>query len=136
MIENNKNLISNTREVFICLLRAFNCAHDLILENEGMLTTLTVAVVLPLKQKLERKFRTETGEEQRSYETQYVCCVCNVGDTLAYVYSQKYGVRELTKGRCMAFLYVVTKNYPGKSYYSFSKLLRLSLTTTLKVNAN
>lgn len=64
-----------------------------------MLTTLTVAVVLPLKQKLERKYRTETGEEKRSSDTQYVCCVCNVGDTLAYVYSQKYGVRELTKGK-------------------------------------
>lgn len=50
-----------------------------------MLTTLTVAVVLPLKPTRDR------GES-------YVCCVCNVGDTLAYVYSQKYGVRELTKG--------------------------------------
>lgn len=28
------NLIANTREVFVCLLRAFNCAHDLILENQ------------------------------------------------------------------------------------------------------
>lgn len=64
-----------------------------------MLTTLTVAVVLPLKQKVERKYRTETGDEKRSAETQYVCCVCNVGDTLAYIYSQKYGVRELTKGK-------------------------------------
>lgn len=99
-VDSSPNLITNTREVFICLLRAFNCAHDLILENEGMLTTLTVAVVLPLKQKLEKKYRTETGGEHRSTETQYVCCVCNVGDTLAYVYSQKYGVRELTKGKC------------------------------------
>ncbi|XP_049824634.1 PP2C-like domain-containing protein CG9801 isoform X2 [Aethina tumida] len=85
-----ENLIKNTREVFVCLLRAFNCAHDLILENKGMLTTLTVAIVLPLKQRARRN-----GEEQG---TRYICCVCNVGDTLAYVYSQKYGVRELTKG--------------------------------------
>lgn len=110
------NRIANTREVFVCLLRAFNCAHDLILENKGMLTTLTVAVVLPLKPKNVRK--TESVEEEyRKYdrdrqflhedqrsprsersEDRYVCCVCNVGDTLAYVYSQKYGVRELTKG--------------------------------------
>ncbi|XP_031331549.1 PP2C-like domain-containing protein CG9801 isoform X2 [Photinus pyralis] len=79
----SQNRVSNTREVFVCLLRAFHCAHDLILENQGMLTTLTVAVVLPLKVK---------------DEVESVCCVCNVGDTLAYVYSHKYGVRELTKG--------------------------------------
>ncbi|KAJ8984101.1 hypothetical protein NQ317_017310 [Molorchus minor] len=76
IINENVNLISNTREVFVCLLRAFNCAHDLILENNGMLTTLTVAVVLPLKQKLERR----------------------VPNPKAYIYSHKYGVRELTKG--------------------------------------
>lgn len=43
-----------------------------------------MAVVLPLKRR---------DETQR-----YVCCVCNVGDTLAYVYSQRHGLRELTKG--------------------------------------
>nr|XP_015836523.1 PREDICTED: PP2C-like domain-containing protein CG9801 isoform X4 [Tribolium castaneum] len=76
--------VGNTREIFVCLLRAFSCAHDLILENKGMLTTLTVAVVVPLK--------------RRDSTQRYVCCVCNVGDTLAYVYSQRYGLRELTKG--------------------------------------
>lgn len=80
--------ISNSREVLICLLRAFNCAHDLILENNGMLTTLTVAIVLPLNRK--------STEEQK-----YICCVCNVGDTLAYIYSGKYGIRELTKGKIL-----------------------------------
>ncbi|CAG9770367.1 unnamed protein product [Ceutorhynchus assimilis] len=88
------NLIANTREVFVCLLRAFNCAHDLILENKGMLTTLTVAIILPLKQKLPQRNETSV----RSNEPHYVCCVCNVGDTLAYVYSQRHGIRELTKG--------------------------------------
>lgn len=57
-------------------------AHSLILQSEGMLTTLTVAVVLPL---------ASTGK--------YIVCVCNVGDSLAYVYSIKYGVREITKGK-------------------------------------
>ena len=33
-LNENINLIGNTREVFVCLLRAFNCAHDLILENK------------------------------------------------------------------------------------------------------
>ncbi|KRT80503.1 hypothetical protein AMK59_7283 [Oryctes borbonicus] len=81
--------ISNTQEVFVCLLRAFNCAHDLILENNGMLTTLTVAVILPLKR---------NAVQRQNEDKEYVCCVCNVGDTLAYVYSHKYGIRELTKG--------------------------------------
>ncbi|KAK4878430.1 hypothetical protein RN001_010936 [Aquatica leii] len=101
----NPNRVGNTREVFICLLRAFNCAHDLILENEGMLTTLTVAVVLPLKGKARASrskerdslSRRPIGTKPEDLDT-YVCCVCNVGDTLAYVYSHKYGVRELTKG--------------------------------------
>nr|XP_022899738.1 PP2C-like domain-containing protein CG9801 isoform X2 [Onthophagus taurus] len=78
--------MTDTRDVFVSLLRAFNCAHDLILENEGMLTTLTVAVILPLKSTPEKE------------TTSFVCCCCNVGDTLAYVYSQKHGVREITKG--------------------------------------
>lgn len=63
---------------------------------QGMLTTLTVAVVLPLKH------RTTDGKSLQ--ESQFVCCVCNVGDTLAYVYSQKSGLRELTKGLLATFL--------------------------------
>ncbi|XP_028129070.1 PP2C-like domain-containing protein CG9801 isoform X3 [Diabrotica virgifera virgifera] len=98
ILDEKVNLVGSTREVFVCLLRAFNCAHDLILENKGMLTTLTVAVVLPLRQKLEKRVRLPNGQERLETEAQYVCCVCNVGDTLAYIYSRKYGVRELTKG--------------------------------------
>lgn len=89
----NHTRITNTRDVFISLLRAFNCAHDLILENDGMLTTLTVAVILPLNRK-----NVESVKSKSDNSDMYVCCVCNVGDTLAYVYSQKYGIRELTKG--------------------------------------
>lgn len=119
-----------TKDVFIALLRAFHCAHDLILERGGMLTTLTVAVVLPVKGRsvigaCERDIEEETddcivdrrksdfraGNESRlgslgenlrlgddKVQQRYVCCVCNVGDTLAYVYSQRDGIRELTKG--------------------------------------
>ena len=28
----------------------------------------------------------------------FIVCTCNVGDSLAYVYSEKYGVREITQG--------------------------------------
>ncbi|XP_049953674.1 PP2C-like domain-containing protein CG9801 [Schistocerca serialis cubense] len=73
--------VTNTMEVFVALLRSFHAAHSLILQEDGMLTTLTAAVVLPL-----------TAVDK------YVVCVCNVGDSLAYVYSKKYGVREITKG--------------------------------------
>lgn len=52
-----------------------------------MLTTLTAAVVVPLANR-----------------DQFVMCVCNVGDSLAYVYSQKYGVREVTQGEMKSFL--------------------------------
>ncbi|CAG0920780.1 unnamed protein product [Notodromas monacha] len=70
-----------TSDVFRGLLRSFYAAHDLILMEGGMLTTLTVAMVLP----------TTNSDE-------YVVCSCNVGDSLAYVYSPSHGVRELTEG--------------------------------------
>lgn len=66
----------------MALLRSFHAAHSLILQEDGMLTTLTTAVVLPLRD-----------------SSQFVVCVCNVGDSLAYVYSKKYGVREITQGK-------------------------------------
>lgn len=46
-----------------------------------MLTTLTVAVVTQLKN-----------------SDRFIVCTCNVGDSLAYVYSRKHGVREITQG--------------------------------------
>lgn len=73
--------ISSTTDVFVALLRSFHAAHNMILQEEGMLTTLTAAVVLPL-----------------SAANRYVVCTCNVGDSLAYVYSPKNGVREITQG--------------------------------------
>jgi len=53
----------------------------MILQEEGTLTTLTAIVVLP-----------------STVDNHYVACCCNVGDSLGYVYSSKYGVRELTQG--------------------------------------
>ncbi|KAK8770182.1 hypothetical protein V5799_013355 [Amblyomma americanum] len=73
--------IDTTQEVFVCLLRSFQAAHSLILQEQGMLTTLCAAVVVQLR-----------GSEQ------YVVCTCNVGDSLAYVYNQQHGVREITLG--------------------------------------
>lgn len=70
------------QDAFVALLRSFNAAHNLILEENGMLTTLTSILVLPL-----------------AAPRRYVACACNVGDSLAYVYSHKYGVREITQGK-------------------------------------
>lgn len=53
----------------------------MILQEEGTLTTLTAIVVLPA-----------------TVDNHFVACCCNVGDSLGYVYSSKYGVRELTQG--------------------------------------
>jgi hypothetical protein len=66
----------------VSLLRSFHAAHSLILQEAGMLTTLTTAVVLPL------------ADSDR-----FVTCICNVGDSLSYVYSAQHGVREITKGK-------------------------------------
>ncbi|XP_067136873.1 PP2C-like domain-containing protein CG9801 isoform X1 [Centruroides vittatus] len=73
--------IETTLDIFVCLLRSFHAAHNLILQENGMLTTLCAAVVCQLKN-----------------SDKYIVCTCNVGDSLAYVYSQKYGVREITQG--------------------------------------
>ncbi|KAK3923393.1 PP2C-like domain-containing protein [Frankliniella fusca] len=72
---------TTTTEVFVALFRSFHAAHSLILQEEGMLTTLTAALVLPL-----------------AAPRRYVACVCNVGDSLAYVYNPHHGVREITQG--------------------------------------
>lgn len=59
-----------------------------------MLTTLTASVVLPLD----------------NTPGQYVVCTCNVGDSLAYVYSPKHGVREITQGKSEGIIFVLNKN--------------------------
>ncbi|XP_046433229.1 PP2C-like domain-containing protein CG9801 isoform X1 [Neodiprion fabricii] len=81
--------VTTTRDVFVALLRSFHSAHSLILQEQGMLTTLTVCAVLPL-------LRTNSGSNCRT--ERYVACTCNVGDSLAYVYSRRTGVREITQG--------------------------------------
>ncbi|XP_043654227.1 PP2C-like domain-containing protein CG9801 [Drosophila teissieri] len=72
---------TTTQEVFVSLLRSLWEGHGCILEVGGALSTLTIAVVLPLD----------------GAPGKYVVCSCNVGDSLGYVYSKKHGVRELTQ---------------------------------------
>ncbi|XP_017480416.1 PREDICTED: PP2C-like domain-containing protein CG9801 [Rhagoletis zephyria] len=79
-------MATSTTEVFVSLLRSLWEGHGCILEVGGSLSTLTVAVVLPLFE----EGRTENCGK-------YVVCACNVGDSLGYVYSKKYGVREFTQ---------------------------------------
>lgn len=80
------NIAKSTREVFVSLLRSFWESQDFILEVNGHLTTLTVAVILPLS-------------NDDKYKNKYVVCACNVGDSLGYVYNKKHGVREFTQGQ-------------------------------------
>ncbi|OAD53519.1 hypothetical protein WN48_09821 [Eufriesea mexicana] len=76
--------ITTTKDVFIALLCSFHAAHSLILQEQGMLTTLTVCVILPLP-----------NSDSNTGQNKYMACTCNVGDSLAYV---KTGVREITRG--------------------------------------
>lgn len=80
------NFAKTTNEVFVSLLRSFWSAQDFILEVNGHLTTLTVAVILPMR------------DDDEAHKNKYVVCACNVGDSLGFVYSKKYGVREFTQG--------------------------------------
>ena len=83
-VNRNKNI--TTQEVFNFLLRSFHTAHTLILQEEAQLTTLTACVILPVPE--------DQGKGEK-----FVACACNVGDSLAYVYSANTGhVREITQG--------------------------------------
>ncbi|XP_046400769.1 PP2C-like domain-containing protein CG9801 [Ischnura elegans] len=89
--------VKNTKDVFVALLRSFHEAHSMILQEEGMLTTLTVAAVLPISYGEGRdgnivNWGGDSGQQR------WAVCVVNVGDSLAYVYSKMYGVREITMG--------------------------------------
>lgn len=74
-----------TRDVFISLLRSLWEGHNCILEVGGALTTLTIAVIVPVAR------TTDNGPQK------WMVCACNVGDSLGFVYSQRCGVREFTE---------------------------------------
>ncbi|XP_005188198.1 PP2C-like domain-containing protein CG9801 [Musca domestica] len=85
-------MATTTQEVFVSLLRSLWEGHGCILEVGGALSTLTIAVVLPLaKDENVAVNGTDGGVGEK-----YVVCACNVGDSLGYVYSKKHGVREFT----------------------------------------
>uniref|UniRef100_T1J1L7 PPM-type phosphatase domain-containing protein n=1 Tax=Strigamia maritima TaxID=126957 RepID=T1J1L7_STRMM len=75
--ENTIYTIETTADIFSVLLRSMFAAHNLILQEDGFLTTLCIAFVCPLRD-----------------SDQFVVCTCNVGDSLAFVYSQEHGVRS------------------------------------------
>ena len=71
----------STRDVFRSILRSFETAQNIIMEEEATLTTLCVGVVVELPEKDKWGF-----------------CVVNVGDSLGFVYNATGGVREVTIG--------------------------------------
>ncbi|XP_053662779.1 PP2C-like domain-containing protein CG9801 [Anopheles marshallii] len=73
--------VSSTREIFVSLIRSFWEAHNYILQVGGALSTLTVAIILPVE----------------SSEQSVVCC-CNVGDSLGYIFAKNNIMREITMG--------------------------------------
>uniref|UniRef100_A0A182YN07 Uncharacterized protein n=1 Tax=Anopheles stephensi TaxID=30069 RepID=A0A182YN07_ANOST len=73
--------VSSTREIFVSLIRSFWEAHNYILQVGGALSTLTVAIVVPVES-----------------SAQSVVCCCNVGDSLGYIFSKNNIVREITMG--------------------------------------
>lgn len=79
----NENLFSaeTTHDVFYSLVKSFEYAQSLIIKNEATMTTLCTAVV----------FQLENSDRWG------LCCI-NIGDSLAFVYSKKQGVREVTIG--------------------------------------
>ena len=86
-------------------MKSFQAAHSLILKEEAQLTTLTACVVVPVKEKEAQGLVLEPKVHEFmvfqfhffSDDFRFAACVCNVGDSLAYVYSPRDGrVREIT----------------------------------------
>ena len=63
------------------MLASLDRGHECILKHEGGLTTLCATLILPAKD-----------------SKQFIVCIVNVGDSLAYVFSKHHGVREITTG--------------------------------------
>ena len=72
---------NNTRAVFRCILKSFENAQNVIMDAGATMTTLCVGVIVELKER-----------------NRYAFCVVNVGDTYAYFYNSKHGVKEVTEG--------------------------------------
>lgn len=70
----------NTKDVFRCILQAFEKAQYRIVSEQATMTTLCVAVVVPLSER-----------------NRWALCVVNVGDSYAYVYNKEKGVKEVTE---------------------------------------
>lgn len=92
-------MATSTQEVFVSLLRSLWEGHGCILEVGGALSTLTIAVVLPLAKESRDENDVDDDDESLGECEKYIVCACNVGDSLGYVYSKKHGVREFTLGK-------------------------------------
>lgn len=79
----NENLFTaeTTHDIFRLLVRSFDYAQSLIIKSEATMTTLCTAIL----------FQLEDSDRWG------LCCI-NVGDSLAFVYNHKRGVREVTIG--------------------------------------
>ena len=71
------------------MTEALEEAQELIISREGSMTTLCLAVVADV---------TADGTTSKAL------CVISVGDSLAFVSSQKYGVKEVTVGELKSSL--------------------------------
>lgn len=76
----NTSFRHTTQDIFHIILRSFDIAQQLIIENEATTTTLCVAVVCEL---MPTKGPTQWG-----------CCLVCLGDSLGYVYRRATGVVE------------------------------------------
>ncbi|XP_022097238.1 PP2C-like domain-containing protein CG9801 [Acanthaster planci] len=72
-----------TADVFKCMTESLDEAQELIIFGEGSLTTLCLAVV---------------ADVESDDTTSKALCVISVGDSLAFVSSQRFGVKEVTVG--------------------------------------
>ncbi|XP_072023854.1 uncharacterized protein [Amphiura filiformis] len=79
--QDSASQIHNTTDIFRIMRESIDEGQKLVIGSTATLTTLVLSVVVPMANSRD-----------------FAVCTVNVGDSLAYVFSEEHGVRELTIG--------------------------------------
>lgn len=95
--------ITSTREAAQLLFETFSAAQDLIIKCTSGLTTLCVALILPVAEESQPSPTSSASSSQSPtsstgslHSRQFALIVASVGDSQAFLLSKFHGIRELT----------------------------------------
>uniref|UniRef100_A0A3Q0KCX4 PPM-type phosphatase domain-containing protein n=1 Tax=Schistosoma mansoni TaxID=6183 RepID=A0A3Q0KCX4_SCHMA len=92
-----KHIIKDTRDAAQLLFEAFSFAQDEIVSVTTGLTTLCVALILPVLTTTTHESHRLTNEQTSAYgKAQFSVVIASVGDCQAFLLSKFHGIREIT----------------------------------------